>query len=967
MKKRRRDQKNIEPGKNFFWPFEAKDGWVGLVAALISLVVYVYTAAPNVTLLDSGELLTAAIHFGVPHPTGYPLWTLGGWLFSLLPLGNAAWEVNVFSGFCGAWAVGLTALLLSNTITWILSDDSQPQDDRLFQMSVWVSWAFGLAFALSVPMWTQCVIAEVYSLHALLVMLFVCALYRWIRQPEANMPFVIMMFFYALAWSNHHLILSLTPVPLILLVLLRQNQVWEFILYLMLVGALGYLGFAFLADDPLTPHMDDPATLHAAIRFLLCILVTLGIFFWYQRKLPHWKYGALLILVMGLGFLPYGYMPLASSTNPPMNWGYAKEKAGFFWSINRSQYQGSLSVQLINTVGKFTGAAPEIPKAFSQKKPRLESLRMFAATYWSKIVESYNFAGLACFAFAFLLILRVNFWRRAWILTMFMLFILAAFFEPFFNQPWLDNQGWMLQMPYHAYSFEMFALVAGLGAAGATWFILKKWNLSGRWAMLWLALPLAMGVQNAALCSQRGHWFGWEFGHGILKDLPKGSIFLGGTDPGRFVQTYMIFGESPQPAALKRDPDFDRRDLYIITQNTLLDPFYLKYLWDQYTEKRPPIKNVFERWLGRDTMYPAEPILLPTREEIDQIMDETFQKLHAQSNVPMGQETIAANSAVAEWIFQKNKDKHPFYVEESFKMEWSYPYAVPHGLCYQLQAEPLENLPQDIVDRDMQFWGNYTQKLLNDPHFKEDADAQRSFCKLRNTTGNIYHFRGMLKEAEIAWKQALALYPCDGQTVESLMALWLKQKRYDEIAFICERAYALDPLNEGLLMLTANALRYQEESRKAQKLKEQWTQNPGNKQIILDLIQCYVVLQDFDQKEELSTMAFPLFSKDEELYRELIHYCVAGKKYDDALKLTDALIALKPQDAQNKFISAKIFFMAEKKDEFYKTAQSAIQQGGVSMRERFALDASFLPIRADPEFQALLGPINSTKSPINRK
>ena len=85
------------------------DWMVGVVAAFVAGVVCFWTAAPNVTLLDSGEFVVAAQHFGVPHPTGYPLWTLLAWLFQLLPFGNAAWEINLFSGFCGALATGFFA------------------------------------------------------------------------------------------------------------------------------------------------------------------------------------------------------------------------------------------------------------------------------------------------------------------------------------------------------------------------------------------------------------------------------------------------------------------------------------------------------------------------------------------------------------------------------------------------------------------------------------------------------------------------------------------------------------------------------------------------------------------------------------------------------------------------------------------------------------------------------------------
>ncbi len=76
-------------------------------------------AAPNVTFLDSGEFLVAAGHFGVPHPTGYPLWTLTSWLFQLLPLGNMAWEVAVWSGVCTAGAVGIATMVCNNMLRWM--------------------------------------------------------------------------------------------------------------------------------------------------------------------------------------------------------------------------------------------------------------------------------------------------------------------------------------------------------------------------------------------------------------------------------------------------------------------------------------------------------------------------------------------------------------------------------------------------------------------------------------------------------------------------------------------------------------------------------------------------------------------------------------------------------------------------------------------------------------------------------
>ena len=155
----------------------------GLVAALVSFAVYAWSAAPNVTLLDSGEFLVAAEHFGVPHPTGYPLWTLLNWLFVLLPLGNAAWEVAIFSGLCAAAAVGLCAALLCNMQRWCYGE-------RLAGRARWlphfVAVAFSLTLAFSQSMWSQAVIAEVYALHALLIAVFLTLCYSWVLRPTSD-------------------------------------------------------------------------------------------------------------------------------------------------------------------------------------------------------------------------------------------------------------------------------------------------------------------------------------------------------------------------------------------------------------------------------------------------------------------------------------------------------------------------------------------------------------------------------------------------------------------------------------------------------------------------------------------------------------------------------------------------------------------------------------------------------------
>ena len=70
-----------------------QDYTLALLTAFVSFVLYLITLAPSIGPEDGGELAAAAYTLGIPHPTGYPLWTLFGWIFTkLIPFGEIAWR-----------------------------------------------------------------------------------------------------------------------------------------------------------------------------------------------------------------------------------------------------------------------------------------------------------------------------------------------------------------------------------------------------------------------------------------------------------------------------------------------------------------------------------------------------------------------------------------------------------------------------------------------------------------------------------------------------------------------------------------------------------------------------------------------------------------------------------------------------------------------------------------------------------
>ena len=132
-----------------------------LLCAGLALVVYLRTMAPTITFhhygADSGDLVTAAINLGVPHPTGYPLYTLLAHLFTRLP-GEPARNVSLLSALSGALAVGVVFWVAYRLI-------AGHESGGPLAMVAAFSAAGVLGFGQL--LWSQATIAEVYSLNAL--------------------------------------------------------------------------------------------------------------------------------------------------------------------------------------------------------------------------------------------------------------------------------------------------------------------------------------------------------------------------------------------------------------------------------------------------------------------------------------------------------------------------------------------------------------------------------------------------------------------------------------------------------------------------------------------------------------------------------------------------------------------------------------------------------------------------------
>ncbi|NLG27738.1 MAG: DUF2723 domain-containing protein, partial [Chloroflexi bacterium] len=140
--------------------------WLPVEALVLvgALAHYIGTLAPGLLPADSGEFQVVSQVLGIAHPPGYALYTMLGRLFTLLPLRDPAWRVNLFGAVCGA----LTLAVVARTVRRLTG--SSPS-------SVLAAGMLGLA----TTFWAQSTSANIRSLTALFTALCVASLLQWQR------------------------------------------------------------------------------------------------------------------------------------------------------------------------------------------------------------------------------------------------------------------------------------------------------------------------------------------------------------------------------------------------------------------------------------------------------------------------------------------------------------------------------------------------------------------------------------------------------------------------------------------------------------------------------------------------------------------------------------------------------------------------------------------------------------------
>jgi tetratricopeptide (TPR) repeat protein len=230
-------------------PLFRRIDWVALIVTFVFVfIAYCLTLAPEMTLEDSGELATGSYYAGIPHPPGYPVWTIFTHLWTLIPHNNVAWRVGLAGAFAGALASGLLAFIVSRGSSMMIESIDDLKDfDRRWENAICLVAGFvsGLLIGFNGYMWSQAVIVEVYPLSVVSLMGVLLCLLRWVYAPYQHRYLYGAFFLYGICVNNHQSLLVIA-MGVETLIICADRKVGREMLFW---NTLMYIGGLFIHPD----------------------------------------------------------------------------------------------------------------------------------------------------------------------------------------------------------------------------------------------------------------------------------------------------------------------------------------------------------------------------------------------------------------------------------------------------------------------------------------------------------------------------------------------------------------------------------------------------------------------------------------------------------------------------------------------------------------------------------------------
>ncbi|MDI6751784.1 MAG: DUF2723 domain-containing protein [bacterium] len=256
-------------------PITKKQYLIGLFVFFISYSIYLLIFPSTVTFGDSGDFITSAYVLGIPHPSGYPLYTLINHLFSYIPISNIGMRITLSSAIFAS----LTSIILYFLFIKL-------QVSTIFSISTALSFSFSWTF------FRVAGYSKTYAMYAFFSILLIFLLILWqetinphtkyLAKQQAKSQnlksqkwFLLFSFILGLSFTNHNLMATLIPGILSFIFLVNKKVfsnarllITGFWLFILGLSIFLYLPIRAFQHPPI--DWANPTTLS---NFIDCIMV----------------------------------------------------------------------------------------------------------------------------------------------------------------------------------------------------------------------------------------------------------------------------------------------------------------------------------------------------------------------------------------------------------------------------------------------------------------------------------------------------------------------------------------------------------------------------------------------------------------------------------------------------------------------------------------------------------------------
>jgi hypothetical protein len=339
--------------------------------------------------------------------------------------------------------------------------------------------------------------------------------------------------------------------------------------------------------------------------------------------------------------------------------------------------------------------------------------------------------------------------------------------------------------------YEQFFRLAEAGRWDELQALFKTLEKSPRLEAMW---PLWQAVKETYYVVEQTHkWPAQkllDYGQTILDSLRPDMVYVGGSDPGRFIPTLL-------------NETSEGNNHIVLTQNAFADASYLQYARFLYADRLNALtgedsQRAFmeyladaQRRLQHDQQSPDEPKQLRRGEDIRVVENEGG----AGNRVQVSGQTavMAINERLLNTLMQKNPDLS-FAMEESFSLPSTYATAAPLGPIMELRApDPQNALTPDKAAQSLDYWRALAQQLSGDPEASESSETRLAWSHMATAQANLFASRNLPSEAEQTYQIAAELSPTTFQPVSQLAELLARAGRAPEANQLLDSFVARNP------------------------------------------------------------------------------------------------------------------------------------------------------------------------------